>query len=150
MLKKEARKEVASAMESRQIEMASELDKRGRTMAFRIANQTARENRDIIGMPCIRDKNGYLKTEIGERLDGWRRYCERLMNVENDWDGEVDYVHVEGLWEKVMEKEVMKTLKGMKKGKSSGPSEMFSNEVCAKELCRLVNGLLTGENMPDS
>ena len=25
---------------------------------------------------------------------------------------------------------------------------MFSNEVCAKELCGVVNGLLIGENMP--
>ena len=31
---------------------------------------------------------------------------ERLMNVENDWDGEVDCVPVEGPWEKVTEKEV--------------------------------------------
>ena len=42
------------------------------------------------------------------------------MNVENDWDGEVDYVPVEGLWE-VSEKEVWEALKRMKKGKSSGP-----------------------------
>ena len=48
-------------------------------------------------MPCIQDENGNLKTEIGERLDVWRGYCERLMNHENDWDGEVDYVPVEGL-----------------------------------------------------
>ena len=36
----------------------------------------------------------------------WRGYCERLMNVENDWDGDVDYAPVEGPWEKVSEKEV--------------------------------------------
>ena len=39
-------------------------------------------------------------------MKGWRGYCERLMNVENDWDGEVDYAPVEGPWEKVSEKEV--------------------------------------------
>ena len=61
-------------------------------------------------------------TEIGERLEVWRRYCERLMNVEKD--GEVDYVPVEGPWEKVTEKEVWEALKRMKKGKSSGPSEV--------------------------
>ena len=42
----------------------------------------------------------------------------------------------------------------MKRGKSSGPSkmscEMFSNEVCVRELCGVVNGLLMGENMPVS
>ena len=32
--------------------------------------------------------------------------AKRLMNVGNDWDGEVDYVPVEGPWENVAEKEV--------------------------------------------
>ena len=120
MLKKEARREVASAMESRRIEMANQLEKEGNTMAFRIAKQRAKEKRDIIGVPCIQDENGNLKTEISERLEVWRGYCERLMNVENDWDGEEDYAPVEGLWEKVSEKEVWEALKTMKKGKSSG------------------------------
>ena len=92
-------------MGSRQIEMVNELEKGGSPTAFRIAKQKAKENRDIIGVPCIQDENGNLKTEIGERLEVWRGYCERLVNVENNWDGEVDYVPVEGPWE-VSEKEV--------------------------------------------
>ena len=91
-------------------------------MAFRIAKQRARENRNIVG--CIQDENGNLKTEIGERLEVWRRYWERLMNIENEWDGEVDYVPVEDLWKKVTGKKVWEALKRMKKGKSSGPSEV--------------------------
>ena len=79
-------------MESRWIEIASELEKGGSTMAFHIVKQSAWKNRDIIGMPCIRDENGNLKTEIGERLEVWRGHCERLVNVENDWVGEVYYV----------------------------------------------------------
>ena len=47
-------------------------------------------------VPCNQDENGNLKTKIGERLV-WSGYCERLMNVENDWDGEMDYVPAEGL-----------------------------------------------------
>ena len=43
MLKKEARREVASAMESRWVELAKELEKGGSTMAFRIAKQRAKE-----------------------------------------------------------------------------------------------------------
>ena len=42
-------------------------------------------------------------------------------------------------------------LKRMKKGKSSGASkvscEMFSNDVCVRELCGVANGLLMGANM---
>ena len=58
------------------------------------------------------------------------------MNIENDWDGEVDYVLVDGQREKVTEKEVWEALKRMKKGRSSGPSEisceMFSNDMCVE------------------
>ena len=43
-----------------------------------------------------------MRIEIGVRLEVWREYCERL----NDWDREVDYVPIEGPWEKVSEKEV--------------------------------------------
>ena len=64
VLKNEARREVASAMESRWIEMANELEKGGSTMAFRITKQRAKEKSDIIGVPRIQDKNGKLKTEI--------------------------------------------------------------------------------------
>ena len=44
-------------------------------------------------------------------------------------------------------------IKSMKKDKSSGPSkvscEMFSNDMCVRELCGVANGLLMGESMPE-
>ena len=53
-----------------------------------------------------------------------------------------------------MEKEVWETLKRMKKGKSSGPSEvsceMFLNDICVRDLCGVANGLLMGGSMPES
>ena len=81
---------------------------------------------------------------------------ERILreDEENDWDGEVNYVPVEGPWIKMSEKEVWEALKRMKKSKSSGSSkvtcEMFSNDVCVRELCGVANGLLMGESMPES
>ena len=42
------------------------------------------------------------------------------------------------------EKEVSEALKRMKKGKSSGPSEVTC-EMIVSELCGLANGLLVGE-----
>ena len=48
--------------------------------------------------------------------------------------------------QKVSEKEVWEALKRMKKDKSSGPSEvtceMFSNDVCVRELCGVAIGFL--------
>ena len=56
---------------------------------------------------------------------------------------------IKGLWEKVSEKKVWEALKRMKKGKSSGPREvtceMFSNDVCVRELYGGANGLLMEE-----
>ena len=43
VLKKEARQEVASAMESRRIEMANELEKGGSTMAFILQSKEQRK-----------------------------------------------------------------------------------------------------------
>ena len=45
---------------------------------------------DILGVPCIQDENGNLKMEIVEKLEVWRGFYERLMNIENDLDVEVD------------------------------------------------------------
>ena len=49
-------------------------------------------------------------------------------------------------------KEVWEALKMIKIGKSSSEvsCEMFSNEVCVRELCGIANSLLMGENMPES
>ena len=52
------------------------------------------------------------------------------------------------------EREVWEALKRMMKDKSSGPSkvscQMFSDEVCVRELCGVANDLLMGGNMPES
>ena len=51
------------------------------------------------------------------------------------------------------QKEVWEALKRMKKGKSSGPSEisceMFLNDMCVRELCGVTNDLLMVESMPE-
>ena len=50
VLKRESRREIVSAMTSKQIEMVSELEKEGSTMAFRTVKERPSENRDIIGV----------------------------------------------------------------------------------------------------
>ena len=79
VLKKEARREVASGME--------QVRERRQHNGILYCEAERRKNRNIIGMPCIQDKNENLKTEIGKRLEVWRGYCKILMNVENDWNG---------------------------------------------------------------
>ena len=42
-------------------------------MTFRIVKQRARENSDIIGVPCIQDENGNLKMESEIKVGGVQR-----------------------------------------------------------------------------
>ena len=45
----------------------------------------------------------------------WRKYMEKLLNVENDWDGGVDCPEVMGPHCLISEEEVAATIKGLKK-----------------------------------
>ena len=38
---------------------------------------------DVIGLNCFRDKSGLLKVRANDRKQIWKKYMERLMNVEN-------------------------------------------------------------------
>ena len=129
--------------------METELDEKGSTAVFRIAKQRAKEKRDVVGMPCIQDEDGTARTEIKQRLEVWKRYSAKLMKTENPRNSKEDATPAQ-----VSFQEVKEAWKMMKKGKSPGPSEvsseMMANEVSWKELCSVANGLLKGEDMPES
>ena len=44
-------------------------------------------------------------------------YMGKLLNAENDWDGEVDCLEVMGPWCLISEEEVAAAMKGLKIGK---------------------------------
>ena len=48
-------------------------------------------------------------------------YMEKLQNVENDWDGEVDYPEVMGSCCLISEEKMAAAIKGLKMGKAAGP-----------------------------
>ena len=47
---------------------------------------------------------------------------EKLLNVENNWDGNVDYPEVLGPCCLISEEEVAAAIKGLKIGKAAGPT----------------------------
>ena len=49
----------------------------------------------------------------------WRKYMEKLLNVENDWDGEVDCPEVMGPCCLISKEEVAAAIKGLKIGKAA-------------------------------
>ena len=52
----------------------------------------------------------------------WRKYMEKLLNVENDWDGEVDCPEVMGPCCHISEEEFAAAIKELKKEKTAGPT----------------------------
>ena len=61
----------------------------------------------------------------------WRKYMEKLLNVENDWDSEVDCPEVMGAHCLILEEEVAATIKGLKIGKAAGPAGVVSEMMKA-------------------
>ena len=88
---------VMTAQESKSQEFTAVLQSEsGRKNCFRIARQMVRKGRDVISV-------SYMKTDVWNAVsdaDGmnkiWRKYMEKLLNVENDWDGKVDCPEVMG------------------------------------------------------
>ena len=78
---------------------------------FRIARQMAREGRDVISVCCMENDTGNVVSDADGMKNIWRKYMEKLLNVENDWDGKVDCPEVMGLRCLISEEEMQQLLK---------------------------------------
>ena len=95
--KKEVYTVVMTAQESKLQEFTADLQSEsGRKNCFRIARQMAREGRDIISVCCKKNDAGNVASDADGMNNIWRKYMEKLLNVENDWDGEMDCPEVMG------------------------------------------------------
>ena len=56
---------------------------------------------------------------------------EKLLNVENDWDGDVDCPEVMGPCCLISKEEVAAAIQGLKLGKSDGPTGVVSEMMMA-------------------
>ena len=61
----------------------------------------------------------------------WRKYMEKLLNVENDWDVEVDCPEVMGPCCLISEEKVAAAIKGLKMGKAAMPTGVVSEMMNA-------------------
>ena len=81
---------------------------------------------------------------------------DRLLNVENPWNGVAAADAVEGPCEPVSAEEVAKALRSLKKGKSAGPSGITTEmiQLCedetAEALRQVAQNMLNGGQMPKS
>ena len=87
-------------------------------------------------MSIVSSRSTFLKSEFMKR---WREYMEKLINVENEWDGQVEYDVIEWLREHITETAVEKAIAKIRSGKAGGPTELV------EEIIR-VAGHVGGEN----
>ena len=154
--KKRAKKAVAVAMKEASDKLVKEMeDDKSSKVMFRAARQAVRERKDVVGTGCIRDELGKMCYGEAERRAAWKRHMEKVMNEENEWDGEAEIDTVKGPIDKVTESEVTRAIKAMKLGKAAGMSEVVAEHVVASGavgvavLTEICNRVLAGENMPD-
>ena len=146
--KKEAKKAVAKAQQQEKKKFGDRLDtKEGQRSVFRIAKQMAGERKDIVDMKCLKNEKGEILIEADAVNERWKKYMERLLNVENDWNGVLEGDRVEGPCELISEREVEEAIRDMKAGKAGGPSEVVGEMLKAAgrkgvrmmtELCNQV------------
>ena len=101
------KKEVYTAVMTAQEFTADLQSESGRKNCFRIARQMAREGRDVISVCCMKNDAGNVVSDADGMKNIWRKYLEKLLNVVNDWDGEVDCLEVMGPHCLISEEEVV-------------------------------------------
>ena len=134
--KKEVYTAVLAAQESKLQEFTADLQSEsGRKNCFRIARHMAREGRYVINMCCMKNDTGNVVSDADGMKNIWK-YMEKLLNVENDWDGEVDCPEVMGPRCLISEEGVAAAIKGLKMGKAAGPTGVVS------KMMKVASGLV--------
>ena len=111
-----AKKEVYAAVLSAQ-EFTADLQSKSGSKNYLMI---AREERDVISVCCM--KNDVVDVVSDGMKNIWRKNMGKLLNVENDWDGELDCPEVMGPCCLISEEPVASALKVLKIGKATGPT----------------------------
>jgi hypothetical protein len=92
--------------------------------------------------------------DSSEIKDVWKKYMEKWLNEENEWDGKVDCERIEIPSCRIMQVKLRKLLKKMKRGKAAGPTgfiaEMFtaSGDLGVEWLTDICNSIVNEERIP--
>ena len=114
-----------------------------------------RERRDVISVCCMKNDAGNVVSDADGMNNIWRKYMEKLLNVGNDWDGEVDCPKVTGPHCLISEEEVAAAIKGLKIGKAAGPTGVVSEMMKAaggfgsRWMTDLINNIVKEGCIPD-
>jgi len=157
--RKLANKIVATSKDKARRAWVNNLEKgenKNKNNVFKIVKQMVKEGKDVRGMSCLKNDKGDVVSNEQLVKDMWRRYMEKLMNVENIYNKDSlksETINV-GQFEEIDSEEVRKAMKKMKDGKAAGPSgivnEMLqaSGEIGITWIKDLVNLIITKEGIP--
>lgn len=154
--KKSAKRAVAIAMKEASDKLMKEMeaDVSSKKM-FKVARQSVKDRKDVIGNGCVRDKFGKLCVDERERAKVWKDHMEKVMNEENEWDGDVAIDVTHGPIKMVTREEVEEAVKAMKLGKAAGESEVAvehiraSGAVGIEVITEIANCMLDGKDIPE-
>ena len=154
--KKCAKKAVACARKEASEKLMDEMEADNSSKKiFKIARQTVKDGKDVIGNGCVRDEMGTLCVGERERCEVWKRHMEKVMNEENEWDGIAEAAVVHGPLERVTEEEVKDAIKHMKLGRAAGVSGVAVEHIAAsgmvgvEVITEICNRVLDGICIPD-
>jgi hypothetical protein len=130
--------------------------KDGRENLFRVMKQMVKENKDVVGMCCLKDNEGNILSDEGRVRDKWKEYMEKLMNEENNFNKEnlEEAPMKSGVFKLISVLEVREAVGGMKLGKVGGPTgvvaEMIkaAGEVGIEWLTELCNDIISQGSIP--
>ena len=115
--------------------------------------EMAKAGSDNIESKCMKDETGKIVTGQKER-EVWKNYMEKLMNEENEWDGEVSALPVQGPGCQLTVEEFSRALKKCKSGKAAGPSGVTTDMIEATDeegtewMADLCNRILKEGHIP--
>src|SRR5664279_6408740 len=127
-----------------------------RSQVYKVAKQIVRKNKDVVGVNCVKDKQGKLVMEEAKIKNVWKECFEELLNEEFDWKKEnLEQVSkVPGECEGITFEEVKVAIKKAKLGKAAGPSgvvaEMLkaAGDVGIQLMTDLCNAVVTEGKIP--
>ena len=90
-----------------------------------------KERQDITGLNCIKGASGKVIVDDKGIKDSWKKYMEKLMNEENEWDHKLSAEVKEGPANCIRLDEVRAALKEMKRYKAPGLSGLVTEMIQA-------------------
>ena len=135
-----AKQEVAKAIAVSQLKWSEYINKTGNTIPiYQLAKQVKRDNVEIGKPKIIKNNVGEIVREERKVREAWRQYFKDALNQKNETNHKLEETApVSGPELQISESEVRLALKGMKKGKSGGESEVVT------ELLKAEKGVVTG------